>query len=305
MTERSDGSSSTGLRVVMAGMIMLSIVLTGLLIARGRSRSDSSGSESSSRPLRSGQTVHPTDGSVLIPVDGGAYSIGTATADLETLLTEVHRTRPSFPRVELEDETPAHTVSLKPFFIGQHEVTNAQYRKFVAASGSGSMTNNRWEEAAEKNGESAPVVQVTWKDAKAYCIWAGLRLPTEEEWEAAARGTEGRKYPWGSSGDPSRCRCSVDTRVGSPADVGSLPSGDTPQGVSDMAGNVWEWTESAYVAYPGYAGGRNADFRLKFRVIRGGAFNSASMEMLRSAHRYRDDPEYCSYNLGFRVAKDR
>jgi len=123
------------------------------------------------------------------------------------------------------------------FFIDQHPVTNAEYQKFVAASGHpepASWRNGTWPAGKENH----PVVEVNWASAAAYAEWAGKRLPTHEEWENAARGTDGRTWPWGNEFDPKKCNTFSDgtTPVGQYS-----PQGDSPYGCQDMAGNVWEW----------------------------------------------------------------
>jgi formylglycine-generating enzyme required for sulfatase activity len=125
----------------------------------------------------------------------------------------------------------------KEFFIDQHPVTNAEYKKFVEAthcSDPASWRNGTWPAGKENH----PVVEVNWASAAAYAQWAGKRLPTNEEWEKAARGTDGRVWPWGNEFDPDKCNTFSDgtTPVGKYS-----PQGDSPYGCMDMAGNVWEW----------------------------------------------------------------
>ena len=139
---------------------------------------------------------------------------------------------------------PRHTVTLAPYEIGETEVTNAEFACFVEATGYNAGTE--WKKYASENGPYAPVVCVSWHDASAYCEWVGGRLPTSDEWEYAARGDDGRIYPWGNEWDPSRCSNSVENLQDKPAPVGSFPSGASPFGCLDMAGNVWEWTASKW-----------------------------------------------------------
>lgn len=134
-----------------------------------------------------------------------------------------------------------------------------------------------------------PVVNVTWYEAAAYCAWAGGRLPSEAEWERAARGTEARKYPWGNE-PPEASRANYDeTKAGAATPVGLLPRGATPEGIQDLAGNVWEWTADWYETG-------------KSRVIRGASFSGARLR--RAAVRDWYDPGSRVGLVGFRCVRE-
>lgn len=154
----------------------------------------------------------------------------------------------------MPDEGPAHKVYLDSYWIDLYEVTNAQYKKFIDATNRRSPAHfrNRTYPAGKAD---HPVTEVTWYDADAYCAWAGKRLPTDQEWEKAARGTDGRMFPWGNEFDINKAntpqRWEALKQDGDTMPVGSFPSGVSPYGIYDMSGNVWEWTSSWYKAYPG------------------------------------------------------
>jgi formylglycine-generating enzyme required for sulfatase activity len=202
-----------------------------------------------------------------------------------------------------DDEKPAHTVTLEVFEIDVFEVTNADFARFVEETG--------YQTEAEKAGESGwrayaegkdnhPVVKVTWNDADAYCQWAGKRLPTEAEWEKAARGEEGFIYPWGNEWDPAKTNSKESGFRGTVA-VGSFPEGASPYGVFDMAGNVWEWTADWYQAYPGSAY-QSGYFGEKFKVTRGGGWFQVA-DLVTTFNRSATDPSAANDDLGFRCAR--
>jgi formylglycine-generating enzyme required for sulfatase activity len=194
-------------------------------------------------------------------------------------------------------ERPAHLVRLSPFSIQTHEVTNEEYRRFDPDHAPDAPARD-------------PVTGVTWYDAMAYCAWLGGSLPTEAQWEFAARGEEGREYPWGKY-PPTRehANYGVDSFAGGVLEpVGSHPKGATPEGVHDLAGNVWEWCRDWYGPYEP-EGGRSSGERAvtdppgplegRSRVLRGGAFLSAPGN-LRAACRDHLHPEVEAGYFGFR-----
>ena len=202
-----------------------------------------------------------------------------------------------------DDEKPAHTVTLEAFEIDMFEVTNADFARFVEETG--------YQTEAEKAGEMGwrayaegkdnyPVVKVTWNDADAYCQWAGKRLPTEVEWEKAARGEEGFIYPWGNEWDPAKVNAKESGFRGTVA-VGSFAEGASPYGVFDMAGNVWEWMADWYQAYPDSTY-QSEYFGERFRVTRGGGwFQEANL--VTTFNRSATDPSAANDDLGFRCAR--
>jgi len=202
-----------------------------------------------------------------------------------------------------DDEKPAHTVPLEAFEIDMFEVTNADFAKFVEETG--------YQTGAEKAGEAGwrayaegkdnhPVVKVTWNDANAYCEWAGKRLPTEAEWEKAARGTDGRTYPWGNDWDPAKANTKESGFRGTVA-VGSFAEGASSYGVFDMAGNVWEWTADWYQAYPDSAY-QSEYFGEKFKVTRGGGWFQEE-KLVTTYNRSATDSSAANDDLGFRCAR--
>ncbi|HEY2930903.1 MAG TPA: SUMF1/EgtB/PvdO family nonheme iron enzyme [Acidobacteriota bacterium] len=163
--------------------------------------------------------------------------------------------------------SPAHKVNLPEYWIDKYEVTNGEYLKFVTEGSY--KPEGDWRTHYLMGKENLPVAQLTLNDAKEYCKWAGKRLPTEEEWETAARGEKGLDYPWGNKWEPERAN-TYEMGHRERVDVGSMAGDVSPYGAHDMMGNVVEWTTSEYKAYPG--GPKNPDYSKGYFVVRGGSW---------------------------------
>jgi formylglycine-generating enzyme required for sulfatase activity len=219
------------------------------------------------RPALATVRINPVDGTELVLIPAGGFQAGD-------------RGEPSDP--------------LQAFYLARYPVTNAQYARFLAANPkarrSELMDDERFKDPQQ------PVVDVSLAEAETYCRWAGLRLPTEWEWEKGARGTDGWRYPWGDP-DPTARRANFGMHVGHPTPVGSYPEGASPYGLHDMAGNVWEWTTSLYAQTKGRLE------REGWRTVRGGSFGGGAQD-LRAACRVSAHPEGRGSGVGFRCAQD-
>ncbi|MBI1930893.1 formylglycine-generating enzyme family protein [Candidatus Poribacteria bacterium] len=177
------------------------------------------------------ERINPKDGAAMVYIPEGKFIMGTSDAQIDTLLKRF----PDWDRSWFNGEKPQHRVYLDGYWIYKHEVTVAQYRKFCRETGHRMPNAPSWGWH-----DDHPIVDVTWYDAAAYCQWAGVALPTEAQWEKAARGTDGRIWPWGNEWDKSKCN-SYESGIEKTSPVGSYPSGASPYGLMDMAGNVLEW----------------------------------------------------------------
>jgi formylglycine-generating enzyme required for sulfatase activity len=239
---------------------------------------------SSARPAALGigsRSVNPKDGAEMCWVPEGEFIMGSSNGD--------------------DDEKPKRTVYLDGFWMYKHEVTVAQYRRFCAETGRKMPDPPSWGWK-----EDHPIVNVSWDDAQAYADWAGVQLPTEAQWEKAARGTDGRTFPWGDTFDPSKAVCSVAPRKEkSTAPVGSIPSGASPYGCLDMSGNVWEWCSDWYDGgYYARAPNRNPENRRAStdRVQRGGSWYFGFTDHKRASYRDRCPPDIANVISGFRCS---
>jgi serine/threonine-protein kinase len=242
--------------------------------------------------------INAMDGAEMVYVPAGEFLMGSEDADA------------------WDDEAPEHRVYLDDYWIYKYEVTNEQYAEFLNEMGNQTEGGVTWLYAGDEDAnihksggewvvdsgyEYHPVVEVSWYGAQAYCEWAGGRLPTEAEWEKAARGEDGSTYPWGEA-NPNCNLAQYGNCSGETIEVGSLPDGASPYGALDMAGNVWEWVADWYdedyyktSPYENPSGPNNGIYR----VIRGGSWYSHEW-YLRASDRDRYIPVYFVGSRGFR-----
>jgi iron(II)-dependent oxidoreductase len=240
----------------------------------------------------------------LIEIPAGSFIMGTSR------------------RLSDVQDHPEHKVDLPAYQISKYPVSKAQYLRFVAKTGHRPPLN--WKEGKVKTDELLhPVTMVSWYDAKAYCSWMGGRLPSEAEWEKAARGTDGRRWPWGNQMNVENLNTYYN--VGSTTEVTYYPGGASPYGVYDLAGNVSEWTADVFLPYKGSDAPHEifqakigvvnspVDKALKvvdlvpvdaqYIVMRGGSWKSDPFSTS-AYHRNYSFPNYASDFYGFRCAKD-
>ena len=194
-------------------------------------------------------------------------------------------------------EQPAHTVFLDTYYIDKFEVTNVQYKVCVGEG----VCEQPTDTTNFNNSDYAqhPVVWVDWNMARTYCEWRGARLPTEAEWEKAARGTDGRTYPWGEKLDSTYAN--YGKRINNTTSVGEYPKGVSPYGAYDMAGNAWEWVDDWFDAYPGNEVSQT-EYGTTYRSIRGGGAYVINY-YLRSSFRGLRLPSSPGSDFGFRCAR--
>lgn len=260
-------------------VLIVAIALVAWFVwGRGSSEQQANSTEATNSSLS--DTNRPTAPLGMVYVSGGTFTMGREKGD--------------------DAERPPHQVTVKPFFIEAFEVTNEDYEKFVKA------TNHRppslWKDGTYPEGAGRkPVTAVDWDDANEYAKWAGRRLPTEDEWEFAARGTDGRLYPWGNEWKEGAANANGAAQ--GVAVVGGFRS-TSPFGTADMVGNAWEWTSTSFKAYPG-RGLPSAPPSTDLRVIRGGCYESTkdyATTTYRAGWPARNAPTYDQ--TGFRLAKD-
>jgi len=238
-----------------------------------------------------------------VTIEGGKFLMGAQNWN---------PSQPNYDPEAYPDEAPVHEVEVNTFQIAKYPVTVWEYQAFVEGEG---YLDKRWwtaggfgDKTEPANWQdqvaypSRPVVGVSWYEATAYCAWAGVRLPTEAEWERAARGCSGRKYPW-IDGEPDVARANfAEGGVQHATPVGLYPAGATPEGIQDLAGNVWEWVADCYAPYGERAEQNDAEPDTG-RVLLGGCWHNNSWS-LRAAVRGRGVPDGRGSHIGFRCARD-
>ena len=290
--------------LIGAGAALVVVVVLGIWLFLSKEPKTGAQSDATASPT-------PVAGSSPVASPGSGYPAITAPEGMVYVLGGVLREG----RDDGEDnEKPAHVVNVKQFFIDRTEVTNEQYQKFIDATNYAappSWKGNHFPEGTN----TLPVTDVSWEDANAFAKWAGKRLPTEEEWEFAARGSDDRRvYPWGEEwiDDASNTKSEADQqRMPGLTPVGQYQKGASPFGLLDMSGNAWEWTASDFKEYPGGKVSPPAGFN-NLKVIRGGTYDSppkfATTTLRRPWPASRGDwpkgvtPDYTK--TGFRLAQD-
>ncbi len=234
--------------------------------------------------------VNVKDGSVLVYVPPGEFEMGDGE----------------------RDDRPKHRVELSGYWIGVYAVSNAQYGRFVKATGHRVPEQADYGEAVWRDGgfpkarAHHPVVCVSWEDARAYAQWSGCELATEAQWERAARGPLGLKYPWGEEWDAARCRNGENRGTEETAAVHGYPRGASGTGTYNQAGNVWEWCRDWYDGeYYKHSPARDPEGPSggSYRVRRGGGWWHDDPALFRGAYRYGDDPGYRRGLQGFRLVR--
>ncbi|MFN2226340.1 MAG: SUMF1/EgtB/PvdO family nonheme iron enzyme, partial [Anaerolineae bacterium] len=266
----------------------------------------------------------------MVTIPAGTFLIGTPQGEVDEIV------RLGASRDWIQNETPQHEVHLDEYAIGRYPVTNAEFKRFVDDGGYQEKTywtDAGWQQKESEgwkqprsgddeqwNDPSQPVVGVSWYEALAYCRWLAAktkkpyRLPTEAEWEKAARGADGRRYPWGDDWDAQLCN-NKESGPGRTTPVGQYsPGGDSPYGVGDLAGQVWEWCQSRYGGvdarpqfdYPYRPDDGREDLEGEdTRILRGGSwYNDKPAAVCRCGYRYWYFPRYRSNLIGFRCARD-
>jgi formylglycine-generating enzyme required for sulfatase activity len=267
--------------------------------------------------------IRPTDGMEMVYVPGGEFQMGSDEEDVENALQMCDAYGHHCEREWFEDEQPAHTVRLDSFWIDRTEVTNRQYRRCVEEGACSlptmDVTYTRAAYFSNEAYDDYPVIHVLWNQAVTYCEWAEARLPTEAEWEYAARGPQGNLFPWGNDFAGTRLNyCDVNCDIAcmdqrfddgflDTAPVASYPAGASWCGALNMAGNVWEYVadwydEQTYDQSP-ILNPEGPSSWTRGRVLRGGSWGSCRV-FTRSTFRQRDDPRETTSPDGFRCVRD-
>lgn len=235
-----------------------------------------------------GNIISKKDAAPMILVPEGEFTYGMNRVQLHRLLLLLKEPFSDFYESEFDEKR----TSLRSFYMDKFEVTNARYRRFLEETGHRIPS---YQKNYIFNQPDLPVVGIGWNDAEEYCSWSGKRLPSEMEWEKAARGTDRRIWPWGDDPDDKRYN---GRKMGNraPVNVGSFsPAGDSPYGIADMAGNVWEMTSSKWPNEQRPAG----------MVMKGGSFLNTNADVRAMVRWTAEEQRVGATWLGFRCAKDR
>ncbi|NLE76255.1 MAG: SUMF1/EgtB/PvdO family nonheme iron enzyme [Chloroflexi bacterium] len=289
-------------------------LIGGATVALGATIAPTNTPRPSPTPAPTNTAVSPTATSAP-PTQSAAQPAATATSapppatsapagPVEAPMVEISAGDFTFGSVDQQAAGPGQTINLPAFSIDMYEVTNQQFDAFVKATNhqttSEKAKEGSWRDYFAQGKEQHPVVKVSWEDASAFCDWAGKRLPTEQEWEKAARGADGRRYPWGNDFNEEIVN-GYEAAYRSTLAVGTLAGGASPFGAMDMAGNVAEWTATWYQPYAG-SSYKDQYMGEKFRVNRGGGWFSDKTQV-QTFFRNSTLPTAANDDLGFRCAR--
>ena len=222
----------------------------------------------------------PHDGAVMVLVSEGSFTMGIDPDEMRQISALDGRENPVFAT-----EVPARSVYLDAYYIDQYPVTNAQYERFLSETGHRKPL--LWQRPGW-NDPGQPVVGLGWNDARAYTAWAGKQLPTEAQWEKAARGTERFWWPWGNDFFAGYCN-SAELGIGRATDVRRFPQGASPYGCWEMSGNVWEMCEGSWIE--------------NMPLMKGGCFLGRATFVRATTRWSPEDPDNGAHWLGFRCVK--
>lgn len=260
------------------------------------------GTAAAQEPPAGSRIRHPKDEAVMVWVPSGPFVMGLDEPEADLIAR--HLGFKTANDLWAWDSYPKRKVHLEGFFIDQHEATVARWHQFVKATGHRSAFKETSRHFDQADKQDLPAGEITWEEAKAYAKWAGRRLPTDAEWEKAARGTDGRLYPWGNE-PPTADHGHFGGKKARPelyARVGSFPKGASPYGALDMVGNQYEWTADWMEPYPGNPqGDRMKDYAGKKNVsLRGGSWYHGWISFY-AAKRFGLRPDETYYHVGFRT----
>ena len=301
-TNKQDKGSNTGV-IVLAIVILLAVALIYLAYDAGKNKGDVAPQSKMGGVTDSGvmQDASAISSSEMVLVPAGKFVMGTDDVDASGKSQEFGFNEPLYL-----NEQPKREIDLPAFYIDKFEVTSGQFVEYLRALGKYSQQDiASLIERLQLQETNLPVRNITWHKAEEYCRFVGKRLPTEAEWEKAARGTDGREYPWGNDWNPEFVNKGQGESDVMP--VGSIEKGKSPYGAYEMAGNVMEWTADWYEAYPG-AEYKSPNYGKKRKVARGGSWGGVGHYVIphyfRVAYRFNFSPDQAFNDVGFRCAKD-
>ncbi len=303
MTDSGSGkNNSTSTLIVMAVIVVVALALIYFAYTAGKNKGDMSRS-GTSEAVDAGENSKATNvtSNEMVLVPAGKFIMGSDDVDASGKSQEFGFNEPLYL-----NEQPKREIELPAFYIDKYEVTSGQFLEYLRALGKYSEQDiTALIDRLQLKEENLPVRNITWYKADEYCRYVGKRLPTEAEWEKAARGTDGREYPWGNDWNAELVNKGQGESDVMP--VGSIEKGVSPYGAYEMAGNVMEWTADWYEAYPG-AEYQSPNYGMKRKVARGGSWGGVGHYVIphyfRVAYRFNFSPDQAFNDVGFRCAKD-